>query len=107
MMTHVMPVVTQGLLECLKTRPEDATDFMAALKGRNRALEAAVEQLLEQLAAQQPQRARPPTARPAEGFGMSHTRDAIREAVQQAAGLPEAERRKKVAESLAALRRKE
>ena len=29
MMTHVMPVVTQGLLECLKTRPEDATDFMA------------------------------------------------------------------------------
>ena len=29
MMTHVMPVVTQGLLECIKTRPEDATDFMA------------------------------------------------------------------------------
>ena len=28
LMKHVMPTLTQGLIECCKTRPEDAIDYL-------------------------------------------------------------------------------
>ena len=32
LMKHVMPTLTQGLIECCKTRPEDAIDYLVSTK---------------------------------------------------------------------------
>ena len=31
LMKHVMPTLTQGLIECCKTRPEDAIDYLVCI----------------------------------------------------------------------------
>jgi adenylate kinase len=35
LMKHVMPSLTQGLIECCKARPDDAIDFLAEYLFRN------------------------------------------------------------------------
>ena len=36
LMAHVMPTLTQGLIDCCKTRPEDSIDYLVSKSELNR-----------------------------------------------------------------------